>query len=407
MTATMAKFRYEGENLDGEAVKGTVEAQSESAARNQLAVDGTRVTKISEKKKFSEIEISKARVPMVEIMQFSRQMATFAKAGVPLLDALENIRADASNKRFKAVLTEAIEKISAGSSISQAIAGNLDVFPSYYPAILSSAELTGRMDIAFRQLHVYIKRDLDLVRQVRKALIYPAILLVVAFGVVLAIVIFAIPRFAAFFKDFNAELPLPTRMLMAISDFVGSTAGAITGAVLAVLIIGFLAWSKTPKGKRRVHGAQLRIPAIGPVIRHSAIERFSRILSVLLEAGVPMPEALPVAIDSANNLAFKEKLNTATESILAGQGFAEPLKSTGLFPATTIQMVRVGESTGELPEQLDNVASFYQDELSYSVDKLTQWFEPLIILFIGGVVGFVALAMVSAMYGVYGQVQGG
>lgn len=399
-----AKYAYEAETIDGERVKGTIQAPSANAARNELAIRGLRVTKINEKKGL-QIEITKEKVPLVDIMHFSRQMATFLRAGVPMTEALDNLRQDAANKRFKEVLADVLDRVTGGRSVTESLSMHADVFPSYFMALLGSAELTGQMDEAFDQLHTYIRRDLELTRAVRKALIYPAVLLGVAILVVLVIVIFAIPKFADFFADFDAELPLPTRMLMGLADFVGSPAGMVTGLILLVLIIATALYIRTTPGRRNLHALQLKIPLISTVVTYSSTERFTRVLSALLDAGVPLPDALPTSIDCANNLVYKERLSESMEGVLAGRGFAEPLLQTELFPNAVIQMVRVGERTGELADQLDNAAGFYEEELGYAVDKLTAWFEPMMILVIGVVVGFVALAMVSAMYGVYNQVE--
>lgn len=194
-------------------------------------------------------------------------------------------------------------------------------------------------------------------------------------------------------------------MLIAIADFVGSTAGIVTGVLLIATTVGTMLFIRTPGGRRAFHGFLLKVPALKTVIVYSSTERFARVLGVLLDAGVTLSDALPTATECSNNLVFKERLALATEGVLAGQGFAEPIAQTELFPSTMVQMVRVGERTGELVDQLNNVAGFYEEELDYAVDKLTQWFEPLVIIIIGVVVGFVALAMVSAMYGIYGQVQ--
>ena len=404
MTATMGKFRYEAETLDGQSVKGTVEATSALAARNELAVRGMRVTKLAERKGL-QMELTQQKVPLVEIMHFSRQMSTFIRAGIPIIEALDTLRVDTKSKRFQLVLSDVVEKVGTGGvSLGDAIASHGDVFPSYFMAMLRSAELTGKMDDAFEQLHRYIRRDVQLTKQVRKALIYPCILLVVAIGVVAIIVIFVIPKFAEFFKSFDAELPLPTRMLVAVADFVGSTAGLVTGVLLVLAIGGVIAFVRTPGGRRGLHGLLLKIPVLNTVVVYSATERFTRVLSVLLDAGVPLSDAMPSAIDCTTNLIFRERLAIASEGVLAGEGFAEPISQTELFPPTVVSMIRVGERTGELSDQLGNVAGFFEEELDYAVDKLTQWFEPLIILIIGVVVGFVALAMVSAMYGIYGQV---
>jgi type IV pilus assembly protein PilC len=395
MTATMPTFRYTAETLEGEEVKGRIEAPSVVVARNQLAVQGMRVTR--------------TRVPLVEIMHFSRQMATFLRAGVPITEALDNLRTDTKNKRFAAVLSDIIERVGAGRSLAEAAGHHADVFPTYFLALLESADYTGRLDEAFEQLHVYVKRDLSLTRQIRKALIYPMILLVLAIAVSILIVVFVIPKFADFYRGFQgadgkpAQLPTPTRMLIAVADFVQSTAGLITAAALAAVLIGMVLWTRTGTGRRSLHGVLLRLPLVGKVLTYSATERFTRVLGVLLNAGVTLPEALPTAIECSNNLVFQTRLHDASADVLSGSGFAEPIRSTGLFPSAVVQMIRVGERTGELADQLGNAAGFYEDELSYSIEKLTQWFEPAVLVFIGLVVGFVALAMVSAMYGIYNQ----
>jgi type IV pilus assembly protein PilC len=404
MTATLSKYRYQAENLEGQSVKGEIQAASVMAARNELAVKGMRVTKISERKGL-QIDITKEKVPLVDIMHFSRQMATFLRAGIPVTESIDNLRIDAKNKRFKAILGDVLERVTAGRSITEALSLHSDVFPPYFMALLGSAELTGRMDDAFDQLHKYIRRDIELSRAVRKALIYPMILLAISMVVCLVIVVFAIPRFAEFFEGFDAELPLPTRMLMAVADFVQSPAGLITAVVLVFGSVGLSFYVRTNNGRRNMHALQLKTPLISTVVTYSATERFTRVLAVLLDAGVPLPEALPTSIDCSNNLVYKQRLSVAMEGVLEGRGFAEPLAQTNLFPSTVVQMIRVGERSGELSEQLENAASFYEEELDYAVDKMTAVFEPMMIVFIGCVVGFVALAMVSAMYGIYNQVE--
>lgn len=399
-----SRFRYVAETFDGETVSGELIAASLNAARNELAVQGLKVVKLTERKGL-RMEITKEKVSQVEIMHFCRQMATFLRAGVPITEALDELRLDAKSKRFRQIISDALDRVSAGRSVADALADHDDIFPPYFMAILRSSELTGRMDDAFAELHTYIHRDLELRRQVRKALIYPCILLAMAIGVCLLMVVFAIPRFAEFFEGFGAELPLPTRMLMSVSDFVQSTAGIVTGLVLVVAAAVAFVYFRSDRGRPTFHALQLRIPVVNTVITHSASERFTRVLAALLDAGVALPDALPTAVQCSENSVFKGRLAESIDGILAGQGFAEPLARTELFPRTVVQMVRVGERTGELSLQLQRAAGFYEEELTYAVDKLTAWFEPLVILFIGVVVGFVALAMVSAMYGIYNQVE--
>jgi type IV pilus assembly protein PilC len=366
-------------------------------------VQGLRVTKLVERKGL-QTELTPTKVPLADVMHFSRQMATFLRAGVPMTEALTTLGVDAPNKRFREVLAEVVEQVGSGVRLTEAMAGHSEVFPNYYMATLAAAELTGRMDVAFDQLHTYVKRDLELQRAVRKALVYPAILLSLSLVVVLVIVVFAIPRFAEFFEQFDAELPLPTRVLMGVADFVGSPWGLLTGILLAAGAVGVALWVQTPKGRRALHATLLKLPLTSKVIGYAATERFCRVTGALLEAGVPLPQALPSAVDATNNLIFTERLSGAMEAVLAGAGFAGPLAETKLFPPTVIQMVRVGERSGELADQLQNAAGFYEDELEYAIERMTTWFEPLTVIFIGVVVGFVAVAMVSAMYGLYNQV---
>ena len=192
---------------------------------------------------------------------------------------------------------------------------------------------------------------------------------------------------------------------MSVANFVQSPAGLITGIVLVVGTALLFLYIRTPRGRRNMHALQLKTPLVSTVVTYSSTERFTRVLAALLDAGVPLPEALPTSIDCANNMVYKERLSEAMEIVLAGGGFAEPIAQTELFPNAVVQMVRVGERTGELSDQLNNAAGFYEEELTYAVDKLTAWFEPIMMIFIGLVVGFVALAMVSAMYGIYNQVE--
>ena len=398
-----SRFRYVAVDLDGRTVKGQVVALTANAARNTLALQGLRVEKLSERRGL-KMELTKEKVPRAELMHFCRQMSIFLRAGVPVTEALDELRMDAKSKRLRIILADSLDRVSAGVPLAECLADHDDIAPAYFMAILRSAELTGRMDDAFEQLHDYLERDLELTRQVRKALIYPMILLCLALGVCLIMVVFAIPRFAEFFEGFDAELPLPTRMLMAVSDFVQSPAGAVVGVVLLVSTVATLAFIRTRRGRRRFQIIQLRIPVLSNVVRFAANERFVRVLAALLDAGVPLPAALPTAVGSSENAVFTERLTVAMDAILAGQGFAEPLAGTQLFPRTVIQMVRVGERTGDLSHQLENAATFFKSELNYSVAKMTAWFEPLMTIFIGLVVGFVALAMVSAMYGIYNQV---
>ncbi len=282
---------------------------------------------------------------------------------------------------------------------SEAVARHREIFPNYYIGILRSAEITGQLDVVLDQLSAYLERDLESRSKIKSALTYPAIVLVMSIVTVVILVAFVLPRFTGFFKEFDAKLPLPTQLLLDFSDFTQQWWWAIVGLTAAV-VIGIYTSLKTEGGRLAKDRLFLRSPIIGEVVQYAVIERFCRIISAMMKAGVPLPEAMQAAIDGANNKVFEDALVSAREAMLEGEGLAEPISETKLFPAAAVQMFRVGEETGTLDAQLDSAANYYARELDYKLKKLTSLAEPMIIVFMGVVVGFVAVALVSAMYGV-------
>lgn len=345
-------------------------------------------------------ELTAKKVSRKDLMHFSRQLAVFVKAGIPLLEALETITEDMGNKSFKKVLEDIHEQLSSGGTLATAAAAHPEAFPDYYVGILRSAELTGTLDEVLIQLSGYIERDLEARRKVTSALMYPAIIAVMAVVVVVVLVGFVLPRFEVFFKNLGAKLPLPTRMLLAASH-------ALTTywyVVLALLLgfVAFILWMlKSTRGRRFRDKLILRVPVLGDLVEHALLERFCRILSSMMQAGVPLPEAMAVTADATSNHVFKTGLATAREAMMRGAGFAEPLNATGLFPSAARQMFRVGERTGSLDNQLLIAADYFDRELDYKVKRFTALFEPIVIVAMGGIVGFVAVALISAMYGIF------
>jgi type IV pilus assembly protein PilC len=276
------------------------------------------------------------------------------------------------------------------------------VFPNYYIGILRSAEITGQLDVVLDQLSVYLERDLESRQKLKSAMTYPAIVLVMSIVTVVILVGFVLPRFTGFFKEFHAKLPLPTQMLLDFSDFTQQWWFAIIGGSFAIFISTYL-FLKTDRGQLTKDRIFLRLPLFGDVVQYAVIERFCRIVSAMMKAGVPLPEAMQAAIEGANNRVYSDALSKAREAMLEGEGIAGPIGDTGLFPAAATQMLRVGEDTGTLDAQLDSAANYYARELDYKLKKVTSLAEPAIIIFMGLVVGFVAVALVSAMYGVFNQ----
>jgi type IV pilus assembly protein PilC len=399
----MPKFNYIAVGPDGAQIKGSEEAPTFAALSQLLGARDLIVKEAREKKSILQFELTKKKVPRKDLMHFSRQLSAFLKAGVPILEAVETIREEMTNKLFKAALDDIAENVKAGASFAGAATGHPEVFPAVYLGMLESAELTGNLDQVLDQLSEYLDRELEARRKVKSAMMYPAIVALMSVATVAILSVFVLPRFRDFFASLNAKLPLPTRMLLATSGF--TTDHWYIFPILALAAAGLGLWSyRTDKGRAMRNRLVLSIPVVGDLVTHSILERFCRVLSSMARAGVPIPEALAVSTDGTNNVVWKDKLNAAREAMLRGEGLAQPIADTGLFPAAARQMFRVGEETGTLDVQLETAANYFERELDYKVTRFTNMFEPAVIIFMGVVVGFVAIALVSAMYGIFRQV---
>ena len=364
-----------------------------------LAPDGT-VPKPWYKREFYVGRAVKAE----EVMNFSRQLSSFLRAGVPILDSLGVVAEENASKKMQEVVADIQRRLRAGSSFGDAIAQHPKVFPGYYIAVVRAAELTGQLDDALDQLSVYVEREVAARRELKSALTYPTIVFILAIVAVFVMSIFVLPKFKTFYADLGAHLPLPTRMLLNFTDFMSSWWPAIIGVIAGGIVVGVAVLGGT-RGKARRDALLLRIPVIGGLVHLAAIERFCRVLGALVHTGVPLPDAVQVAADSTNNRVFQAKLASAREAMMRGEGLARPIAATGIFPPAARQMIRVGESTGSLDTQLHNAALFYERELTFRLKRFTDMFEPAIILVVGGMVAFVAIAQISAMYSVYSQVK--
>lgn len=398
----MTRFKYVAVGADGTKHSAEVDAMSADALRNELAAQRLDVLKIKEKRTFSKIEITPQRVKRTEIMHFSRQLGAFVRAGIPIVDAIETVREGTTNDRFRAILEDVAEQLQNGTPLSEALGRHEAVFPSYYLGILRSAEVTGRLDVVLDQLSEYLERDVEARQKVKSALTYPMVIFVMSIATVVILVAWVLPRFTSFFEEFDAELPLPTRMLLNISHFVQNYWWAIIAVTFGVSLTVFL-FQKSRPGRMLRDRMILRTPLIGEIARFSLVERFCRLISAMMKAGVPLPEAMQAAIEGTNNRVFSKAFSEVRDAMLEGEGIAEPIANTDLFPSAATQMFRVGEETGTLDEQLDAAAAYYGRELDYKLKRLTSLAEPAIIVFMGVIVGFVAVALISAMYGVFNQ----
>jgi type IV pilus assembly protein PilC len=397
-------FSYSAVLPSGKSARGTERAASREAAELALYERDFRDIRVEPKKSLLQAELTAPRVKRDELMHLSRQLGAFIRAGLPLIDAVHTIGTESANSSVRRMMSEVERSLRHGDRLSTCLDRHPKIFPAFYRGILRSAELTGQLDTVLDQLASYLERDLEARRKVKSAMIYPAVIAGMSVFTVAILAGFVLPRFKVFFQSLHAKLPLPTRMLLAFTDFLTSWWWAIIATVVGVILIVALA-VRTEGGRYARDRFVLAVPVLGSTIQYALVERFSRILSSMVSAGVNLPEALRVASESLRNLVYIRALSQVGESMLEGDGLAGPLARTGLFPSTASLMMQVGEQTGTLDTQLEATAKYYEGELDYKIKKLTALFEPAIILVMGGLVGFVAIALVSAMYGIFNQVK--
>ena len=400
---TLDTYRYNALDENGKKVSGTEKAASVSAAHLMLLQRGLQPIEVKEHKNVLKFEITKKMVKRKEVMHFSRQLSVFVEAGIPIMEALELIAEETTDKLFKKVLLDMVAELQAGDTFASAAASHPEAFPRYYVAVLESAELTGTLDTVLLDLATYLETDIEARSAITSALIYPAVVAVMAVITVIVLATFVLPKFRTFFSSLNAKLPLPTRMLLSISGFVSTWWWAI-GALIVAVVVAFVALRRSRGGRAWLDSVILKLPVAGSLVQAAIVERVCRVLASLVTAGVDLPRAMAVTAEASNNAVYNGGLNHIREQMMEGNGLANPLAETGLFPAAARQMFRVGEETGTLDKQLTTAAVFYHRELEIKVKHFTSLFEPAIIIFMGLIVGFVAVALVSAMYGIYKQV---
>jgi type IV pilus assembly protein PilC len=400
----MAKYRYSAIDDLGKRVSGVETATSAGAANLALIERGFQPLEMDEKSSILKFEITKKKVPRKDVMHFSRQLGVFVKAGIPIMEALEVIAEETNEKLLKPILFEMIEELQAGDTFASAAAAHPAAFPTFYVGLLQSAELTGNLDVVLNQLADYIERDVEARGKLTSALIYPGVVMGMSIVTVVILASFVLPRFQVFFKSLHAKLPLPTRMLLAGSAFITNWAFVMVGA-LVLAVVAFIATRRSDRGRAFLDGILLKLPVLGSLVQTAVLERVCRVLASMIRGGVALPEAMIVTADAANNAVYRNGINGIRDEMMQGQGLAAPLARTGLFPGAAQQMFRVGEETGTLDQQLQTAADYYNRELDVKVAHFTSLFEPAVIIFMGVVVGFVAVALISAMYGIYNQVK--
>ncbi|HEX9095496.1 MAG TPA: type II secretion system F family protein [Candidatus Dormibacteraeota bacterium] len=403
----MPSFAYKAYNERGQKREGRIEAAGTSDAEQALWLEGLKIVQLNPappKKTMADYFPSLYQISGQDLILFTRQLATFVGAGVPMTRALTVIAEETASPLFKRVILTVLDDLERGQNLSDSLVKHPKVFPSLYVDLIRVAELTGNLEATLKELAGYLRRDLNTVRRVRTAMIYPAVILVVATAVVIILVFFALPAFVKIFAEFRVKLPLSTRILIGIVAFTRAW-GLLMGAVIASIVGAIVIALRTLRGQYAKDQISLKLPVIGPIVLSAVLNRFSRTLAMVLKAGVPLGQTFDAVIAGTGNKVFQRGLATVKEQMTGGEGFAGPLLRTHLFPPMLTQMVRVGEETGTLDTYLEQAADFYEEELDYRIRAMTSLIEPVMTVAVGIVVGFIAVSLISAMYGLVGALK--
>jgi type IV pilus assembly protein PilC len=391
----MAIYIWKGRTRQGNIKKGEIEATSEAAVMAQLRAQLILPVSVKEKPKdVSEyLPFLKPGIKTKELVIFTRQFATMIDAGLPLVQCLQILGDQNENRTFKEILREVKADVEQGSTFADALAKHPKPFDPLYVNLVAAGEIGGILDTILNRLAVYLEKADALARKVKGAMVYPATVLVVAIGVVILLLTKVIPTFEKMFEDFGGTLPGPTQFVVNLSHFVQEWIGpALIGVVL--LIIGFnTARRRSRRFRRQTDALFLKTPVFGPLLRKVAVARFTRTLGTMIASGVPILDGLDIVAKTAGNVVIEEALYDVKAAITEGKTVAEPLSESDVFPGMVVQMIAVGEETGAMETMLGKIADFYDDEVDTAVDALTAMLEPLMMVFLGGTVGSLLIAM--------------
>lgn len=388
----MPIFEYRGRR-GGQVMTGVIEAASKDEARTLLRRQQIIVDQIKEKGREIALPFLRRGVPLKDLVVFTRQFSVMIDAGLPLLQALDILAGQAENKVFRRVLLAVRDDVEAGASLASAMGKHPAVFDDLYCSLVAAGETGGILDTILQRLATYMEKAMRLRRAVRSALVYPVAVLVIAGIVVWVILTYVIPTFASLFAELGAELPLPTRIVIAISSFLVRL-GWFVFLILVVLFLAMRYWYRnTSTGRMFIDRMLLRLPIVGRVLHKIAVARFCRTMATLISSGVPIIEGLNVASKTTGNAVLEKAILQVRTEVEAGRSIAESLEHTGVFPAIMFHMVSVGEQTGALDTLMNKVAEFYEEEVDAAVEGLTALLEPVLIAFLGLVIGSIIVSM--------------
>jgi len=401
----MPVYKWEGKTLRGAIKRGELEAASEGALRIQLRQQNIIPTKIFSKGKELKLQLSIGgrRISQKQIAVFTRQLATMIDAGLPLVQSLDILASQQENKAFKDVLTSIKDDVESGSTFAAALGRHPKVFTDLYVNLVVAGEEGGILDNILLRLSNYIEKAVALKKKVKSALVYPTAIVAVAVLVVTILLMFVIPVFERMFLSAGQSLPLLTLIIVGLSKLLKKYFLLVV-VMLVVLFIMLRRYHKTESGKRAIDAFTLKIPVFGMLLRKIAIARFSRTLSTLVSSGVPILDSLNIVAKTAGNQIVEDAIMRARSSISEGETIADPLSRANIFPPMVTQMISVGESTGSLDTMLGKIADFYEEEVDNTVATLTSLLEPFLMIFLGGTIGTIVVAMYLPIFNMAGAI---
>jgi type IV pilus assembly protein PilC len=390
----MPVYLWEVRTLKGEVKKGEQEAPDEAALRNQLRRRGYRDIKVKKKPKdlLEYIPFFQQRVKEKEVVIFARQFSTMISAGLPIIQCLGMLASQEKNKAFAKVIQTIKEDIEGGSTLTDAMKKHPKIFDDLFVNLIAAGEAGGILDTILQRLSTYMEKSMKLKSRVKGAMTYPASVLFISIAVVVLLLLKVIPVFQKMFEGMGKALPAPTQFLVNASQFTQDYFLYMLGGMV-LLVVAFTRFYRTKEGRVIVDRTILKAPIFGPLLKKVAVAKFSRTLSTMMASGVPIVEGLDIVSRTAGNVVIEEALQTTKRSISEGKTIAEPLKETGIFPPMVVQMISVGENTGALDTMLSKIADFYDDEVDAAVSAMTSLLEPVMMVFLGGVVGGMIIAM--------------
>jgi len=401
----MSTYVFQAIDLTGGKARGEVEAGSKQAVSDQLKARGLIVLDIADKHGSREIEFGFAkRVKAAELAVFSRQLSTMISSGMSILRSLYVLEEQTESKFLKETIVAVRKDVEAGLSLSDAMARHPKVFNQLFVAMTQAGEMGGVLEDSLQRVADQLQKDAALRRQIRSAMIYPTLVIIFAVGVMMALVAFLVPVFEGVFKQFGGELPALTKFSVLMSHAVTGYWWLIFGGAAAV-IVGFVKWKNSSWGRPQWDHFRLRVPMkIGTIVQQVAVARWSRTLASLTGAGVPLLQALDIVGKTGGNVAVEEAMEGVIASVKRGGTIAAPLAQAPIFPAMVTHMVGVGEETGALDAMLDRIAEFFEEQVEAAVKALTSILEPIMIIIIGGMVGFIVISMYLPLFDVYNHI---